>query len=69
MSEMKVYCNRCGKELDLYDFQQMFYVRTKLQYGSRHDGETIRYRLCSSCIDSIIEESAISPITEVPRND
>lgn len=58
-------CNRCGKELDIFDFQQCFYINTRLCYGSIHDGDELHYRLCSQCIDDLIAECVIDPIKEM----
>lgn len=57
-------CNRCGKELDLFDLNQSFIIHTQIGYGSIHDGEYVHYRLCSECFDKLVKESKVSPITE-----
>jgi len=57
-------CNRCGKELDMWDLQQDFTIHTKVGYGSIHDMDTVHYQLCCDCFDKAVEESRVSPIIE-----
>ena len=63
MQDKKV-CNRCGKELDVYDLQQNFTIHTKIGYGSIYDGDTVYYQLCCDCFDRAAEECAVFPIIE-----
>lgn len=60
----KYVCNRCGKELDLYDLQQEFHIHTQVGYGSIHDGDFADLRLCCECFDALVEQCSVSPITE-----
>jgi len=57
-----VYCNMCGKKLDEFDLNQHFYLNKIVGYGSKYDGEEIRLRLCSDCMDDLIDSCAVSPV-------
>jgi hypothetical protein len=54
-------CNRCGKELDLFDMQNNFVLHEYVGYGSRHDEEEIHLRLCNDCFDALADQCAITP--------
>jgi hypothetical protein len=55
-------CNQCGKELDEYDLQQNFRIRTQIGYGSKLDGLAVDMRLCSECFDVLVESCSINPV-------
>lgn len=57
-------CNRCGRELDLFDRQQDFTIHKRIGYGSIHDGDMVTLRLCSRCFDDLVGACAIWPIRE-----
>ena len=58
------YCNNCGKELDFWDKQENFIIEKKLGYGTKYDGNKLKLQFCCECIDSIIENCSILPITK-----
>ena len=58
----RLVCNRCGKDLDIWDAQQGFSIHTTVQYGSVHDGETITLRLCCECFDQLLDACKVSPV-------
>ena len=62
--EEKRFCNKCGKELDEWDVQEDFSIFRHLGYGTRHDGETLLLQMCCECMDKLIDECEVSPITE-----
>ena len=64
----ELYCNKCGKKLDIWDIQENFSMQRHLGYGSRYDGDNLDLDLCCDCMDKIIEECAIPPV-ETLRND
>lgn len=57
-------CNRCGKELDIWDKQERFSIHTRLGYGTKYDGDILEINLCCSCMEKLIDECVISPIKE-----
>lgn len=59
-----VRCNVCGKEMNVWDEQQMFRVHTRLSYGSEHDGDYLALDLCSECIDKFVKD--FSPKCKIP---
>jgi len=50
--------------MDVYDIQEKFSFHTRLGYGSRYDEDYLDIDLCCECMDKIIDECLISPITE-----
>lgn len=58
----KEQCNKCGKFLDLWDFQEDFSLRRFLGYGTKYDGERLEIKLCCECMEKLIDECKISPI-------
>ena len=58
-------CNMCAKPLDIYDINENYTIHKKLGYGTRFDGDMLNLRLCCDCMESIIDDCIISPITEV----
>ena len=54
-------CNRCGRSLDFWDKQEDFSIIKKLGYGTKYDGQRLRYRVCCSCIEDLIFECVICP--------
>ena len=59
-----VRCNKCGRILDDFDVNNDYSIHRKIGYGSGHDGELLELRLCSDCLDELIEACKISPVTE-----
>lgn len=57
-------CNKCGKDLDLWDLQEKFSITHKLGYGTKYDGSNLNLRLCCDCMEKLIEECAVSPISD-----
>lgn len=60
-----LYCNKCGKKLDMWDEQEDFSMQRQLGYGSRYDGDTLDLDLCCSCMDGLIESCAIPPVNSL----
>lgn len=60
-------CNKCGKALDIFDKQEDFTIEKELGYGTIHDGSSLRLHLCCECMDKLISECKISPITSIER--
>lgn len=64
MSDTK-YCNRCGRALDTWDLQEEFVIdKDYLGYGTIYDGDSMHLQLCCSCLEHLVGECAIDPITE-----
>ena len=51
----KYYCNKCGKELDIFDIQSGIRMHDVLGYGSKYDSEAINLDLCCECTDELID--------------
>lgn len=58
-------CNMCGKEFDIWDIQGNFSIYRAIGYGSKFDMCDLRLDLCCGCMDKIIEQCKISPITDI----
>jgi hypothetical protein len=57
-------CNICGKPFDIFDKENGFVVRTRVGYGSIHDGDELNFGLCCECMDKLIAKCKVSPIME-----
>ena len=53
-------CSACGKTFDIYDVQEDFTFDKYIGYGSNHDCEHIKFKLCCDCFDKIFD--VIKPI-------
>ena len=60
----EIYCNKCGKKLDMWDIQEDFSMQRNLGYGSKYDGDNLDLDLCCDCMDELIDSCVISPVTE-----
>lgn len=60
--QIECKCNLCGRKFDMWDFKEGTTIEKQSGYGSRYDGELIKLKLCSSCLDNIIDTCKISPI-------
>lgn len=58
----RTVCNKCGKEMDLWDIKEGFFIHKRVGYGSIHDGEVVNLNLCCSCFDKLISDCAVDPI-------
>lgn len=65
----KIYCNKCGKRLDMWDIQNDFSINLELGYGSKYDGERVTINLCTDCIDNLIDSSVFSPLIAATKGD
>lgn len=63
MTQKKIICNKCGKEFDMWDEQEDFSIHRQAGYGSKYDGQNIELDLCCECMDKLIEECKISPLS------
>ena len=61
-------CNLCGKELDMWDMQECFAMKRRIGYGSRYDLCRLDIWLCCDCMDKIIDQCAISPVTDLEED-
>ena len=48
-------CAKCGKEFDIFDYQEAFYYENYFGYGSHHDEEVFFFSLCAECHDELID--------------
>jgi hypothetical protein len=58
----KIICNKCGKELDMWDMQEGFRMYRRFGYGTKYDGDTVDLNLCCDCIEKLIDSCLVSPI-------
>lgn len=58
------YCNKCGKEMDIFDLQEKFSLQRNIQYGSKYDGAYLDIDLCCNCMDELIDGCVISPVVD-----
>lgn len=67
MSEKKIFCNRCSKEICVKeDIEKADYLKIEKNWGyfSNKDGICHKMNICEDCYDKIIAEFQISPTTE-----
>lgn len=60
--EEEIYCNKCGKKLDMWDLNAGFIMHHHLGYGSKYDGDDLDLDLCCECMDDLIESCEIPPV-------
>ncbi len=60
----KVRCNMCGKKLDKPEGLKFEF---KGIYGSKYDGDTIKFRLCADCLDDMIDNYLIKYSAKKPE--
>ncbi len=59
-------CNLCGKEMDMWDLQEDFSIRSsEIGYGSRYDMCSLDIWFCCDCMDKIIDQCVISPVKDL----
>lgn len=63
----ELYCNKCGKKMDMWDIQEDFSLQRNLGYGSRYDGDNLDLDLCCDCMDKLIEECVIPPVDSLVK--
>lgn len=69
--EDKVFCNRCGKELQVRDGiiqEGIFNIEYLWGYFSNRDGEIHKFDLCEKCYNEMVEEFVI-PITKIENSE
>ena len=49
-------CNFCGKTLDTCDEINLGNLELPFFYGSKHDGDNMKFSLCSGCYDKLADE-------------
>ena len=49
-------CNFCGKTLDACDEANLSNLTVRFCYGSKRDGDLMKYSLCSDCVDKLTDE-------------
>lgn len=64
MTTKKIICNKCGKTFNEWDTHEDFSIYKHLGYGTKYDGDYLQLDICCGCMEKLIEECAISPITE-----
>ena len=64
MIQNKIICNRCGKEFDTWDRQEGFSIYKRCGYGTKYDGMNIELDLCCECMEWLIEECSVFPVSE-----
>lgn len=58
----ELYCNKCGKKMDMWDIQENYSMQRHLGYGSKYDGDNLDIDLCCDCMDELIESCVIPPV-------
>lgn len=59
---MKMRCNKCGKEMDIWDRQENFSINGICGYGTKYDGSKIQLNLCCDCMEELIDACVVSPV-------
>lgn len=60
----EITCNKCGKKFDFWDAQENFSINARLGYGTKYDGSDLELDLCCDCMEKLIDECVISPISD-----
>lgn len=61
----KIICNKCGREFDDWDYIENFKLKKeRLGYGTKYDSDRLDLDLCCSCVEQLIDDCKISPISE-----
>lgn len=47
-------CTMCDKIFDIWDEQEDLCFEKKMGYGTRYDGEIIRFNLCCECFENVV---------------
>ena len=55
-------CNKCGKEMDIWDRQEKFSINRRCGYGTKYDGFGIQLNLCCDYMEELVESCAVSPV-------
>lgn len=63
MVKTEVYCNKCGKKLDMWDVDANYSLYRYLGYGSKYDGNELKIDLCSECMDKLIDSCKLPPVS------
>ncbi len=58
----ELYCNKCGKKMDIFDIQEHLSLQGRFGYGSKYDGDDYDLDLCCECMDKLIDECVIPPV-------
>ena len=62
---MKMRCNKCGKEMDIWDRQENFSINGICGYGTKYDGSKIQLNLCCDCMEELIDTCVVSPVISI----
>ena len=49
-------CNFCGKTLDVCDEANLGELTVRFFYGSKRDGDRMKFSMCSDCVDKLTDE-------------
>lgn len=60
----EITCNKCGKKFDIWDTQEGFSINKRMGYGTKYDGEYLELDLCCNCMEKLIDECIISPVSD-----
>lgn len=52
--QSNIRCSVCGDILDIFDIAGNYVIDKDMRYGSIFDGEHVRIRMCSNCMDKLI---------------
>lgn len=59
------YCNICGNRFDQYDNNANYSIHKLIGYGSKYDGCFMHMNICIKCMDKIIEDCKIKPVSSI----
>ena len=65
----RIICNRCGKELDIWDKQEEFRLYRNLGYGTVYDGMRLELDLCCKCMEKLIKDCNETPLIDISECD
>lgn len=63
-SKKKTICNICGEAFNEWDIQEDYHFNKRIGYGSRYDEELLDLHICIECMDKIIDNCKITPVTD-----
>lgn len=63
------FCTMCGKQMDVWDRQEKFEFDHLVGYGSKYDASHIRFKLCCSCFDKLMDWMRSQCVTDPVLDD
>ena len=67
MKQTKTFCNKCGKEFDIWDGQEGYKIYCTAGYGTKYDGMKIELDLCCGCMEELLDGCVLPAHSEIEK--